>query len=75
MKKNVTRWWIVLGIVVVVYNVLAFALPFPKTAAFAVSYLFSMVAILAQIYVIRAAFCQSEGSRASFTAFPSPGSV
>ena len=70
MNKNVTRWWIVLGIVVVVYNVLAFALPFPKTAAFAVSYLFSMMAILAQIYVIRTAFCQGEGVKSKFYGFP-----
>ena len=48
----------------------AFALPFPKTAVFAVSYLFSMVAILAQIYVIRAAFCQGEGVKSKFYGFP-----
>ena len=30
MKKNDIRWWVVLGVVLVVYNVLAFALPFPK---------------------------------------------
>ena len=70
MKKNVMRWWIVLGIVVVVYNVLAFALPFPKTAVFAVCYLFSMIAILAQIYVIRTAFCLGEGVKSKFYGFP-----
>ena len=70
MKKNVIRWWVVLVIVLAVYNVLAFALPFPKTAVFAVSYLFSMIAILAQIYVIRTAFYRGEGVKSKFYGFP-----
>lgn len=70
MKKNTIRWWVLLGVVLVVYNVLAFALPFPKTAVFAVSYLFSMIAILAQIYVIRTAFYRGEGVKSKFYGFP-----
>lgn len=70
MKKNAIRWWVVLGVVLVVYNVLAFALPFPKTAVFAVSYLFTTIAILAQIYVIRTAFYRGEGVKSKFYGFP-----
>ena len=70
MNKNAIRWWVVLGVVLVVYNVLAFALPFPKTAAFAVSYLFTTIAILAQIYVIRTAFYRGEGVKSKFYGFP-----
>lgn len=70
MKKNAIRWWVVLGVVLVVYNVLAFTLPFPKTAVFAVSYLFTMIAILAQIYVIRTAFYRGEGVKSKFYGFP-----
>ena len=70
MNKNAIRWWVVLGVVLVVYNVLAFALPFPKTGSFVVSYLFSMVAILAQIYVIRTAFYRGEGVKSKFYGFP-----
>lgn len=70
MKKNAIRWWVVLGVVLVVYNVLAFALPFPETAVFAVSYLFTMIAILAQIYVIRTAFYRGEGVKSKFYGFP-----
>ena len=70
MKKNAIRWWVVLGVVLVVYNVLTFALPFPKTAVFAVSYLFTMIAILAQIYVIRTAFYRGEGVKSKFYGFP-----
>ena len=70
MKKNAIRWWVVLGVVLVVYNVLAFALPFPKTAVFAVSYLFTTIAILAQIYVIHTAFYRGEGVKSKFYGFP-----
>lgn len=70
VKKNDIRWWVVLGVVLVVYNVLAFALPFPKTAVFVVSYLFSMIAILAQIYVIRTAFYRGAGVKSKFYGFP-----
>lgn len=70
MNKNAIRWWVVLGVVLVVYNVLAFALPFPKTAVFAVSYLFTTIAILAQIYVIRTAFYRGEGVKSKFYGFP-----
>ena len=70
MKKNAIRWWVVLGVVLVVYNVLAFALPFPKTAVFAVSYLFTTIAILEQIYVIRTAFYRGEGVKSKFYGFP-----
>ena len=70
MKKNAIRWWIVLGVVLVVYHVLVFALPFPKTSVFVVSYLFSLAAILAQIYVIRTAFYQGEGVKSKFYGFP-----
>ena len=70
MNKNAIRWWVVLGVVLVVYNVLAFALPFPKKAVFAVGYLFTMIAILAQIYVIRTAFYRGEGVKSKFYGFP-----
>lgn len=70
MNKNAIRWWVVLGVVLVVYNVLAFALPFPKIAVFAVSYLFTTIAILAQIYVIRTAFYRGEGVKSKFYGFP-----
>lgn len=70
MKKNTIRWWVVLAVILVVFTVLAFALPFPKTAVFAVSYLFGLAAIAAQIYVIRTAFYQGEGIRSKFYGFP-----
>ncbi len=70
MSKNNVRWWVVFGVVLVVFNVLAFALPFVKTPVFFVSYGFTMAAILAQIYVIRTAFFQGEELKSKFYGFP-----
>lgn len=70
MEKSQARWWIILGVAAAVYNVIAFALPFPKTAVFVVSYLFTMIALAAQIYVIRTAFRKGEDVKSKFYGFP-----
>ena len=69
-NKNTLRWWILLALLLVVYNVLAFAIPFKHTGVFALSYAFTMIAILAQAYVIRSAFYKGEGVRSKFYGFP-----
>ena len=69
-NKNTLRWWILLALLLVVYNVLAFAIPFKHTGVFALSYAFTMIAILAQAYVIRSAFYRGEGVRSKFYGFP-----
>jgi len=70
MKKNSARWWVVWAIVLVVYNVIAFAIPFPKNPVFFVSWVFTLIAIAAQIYVIRTSFYHEEGARSKFYGFP-----
>lgn len=69
-KTNETRWWVGLGAAAVVYNVIAFALPFPKTAVFFLSWIFTMAALAAQIYVIRTAFFKGEGVKSKLYGFP-----
>ena len=69
-KANETRWWIGLGAAAVVYNVIAFALPFGKTAVFFLSWIFTMAAIAAQVYVIRIAFFKGEGVKSKLYGFP-----
>lgn len=69
-EKNIIRSWIVLGILLVCYNVVVFFIPFRKNAVFAVSWLFSMLAIAAQIYVIRTAFCNGKSVKSKFYGFP-----
>ena len=68
--KSQLRFWVVLVVIAVVYNVIALALPFPKNAVFIISYLFTMIAIAAQVYVIRTAFFQGEGIKSKFYGFP-----
>lgn len=70
MKKNAVRWWIVLAVVLVVYHVVIFAVPFAKTDIFFLSWVFTLIAIGAQTYVIRTAFYQGESVKSKFYGFP-----
>lgn len=70
MKKDTAPWWITLVAVLVVYNVIVFAVPLGKTPVFFLSWGFTMIAIAAQIHVFRTAFGQGEGARSRFYGFP-----
>ena len=68
--KNKIRAGIVLAIIFAVYNVLAFALPFVHNTVFWLSYIFSVVAIAAQVYIMYTAFMKEEGAKSKFYGFP-----
>lgn len=70
MKKSVIRWWIILAIVLVVYNVVAFAVPFVRFGVFYLSWGFTLVAIGVQVYVVHSAFYNGEGAKSKFYGFP-----
>ena len=71
MKKNINRWWISIAVIFVAYNVIAWVMPVPKTAVFYVSYIFTLSAILAQIYVVKIAFDGEDKSiKSKFYGFP-----
>ncbi len=70
MKKNATRWRVILAVLLVVYNVIVFAVPFPKNAVFFVSWLFTLAAIGMQVYVVRTAFYRGEGVKSKFYGWP-----
>lgn len=70
MNKNVIRGWIVLGVLLVVYNVLVFALPFPMNSVFWLSWFFTILALGAQAYVIRVAFLKGDDVKSKFYGFP-----
>lgn len=70
MKKNTVRWMIVLAVILIVYNVAVFAIPFEKTAVFFLSWIFTLIAIGAQAYVIHAAFGRGESVKSKFYGFP-----
>lgn len=68
--KNKSRVTIVLAILFVVYTILTFALPFAKNAVLWMSYLFGVVAIAAQLYVLPTAFAQAKSAKSKFYGFP-----
>ena len=70
MKKSSARWWVIWTVVLAVYNVIVFAVPFPKNAVFFVSWAFTLIAIAAQIYVVRSAFYRGEGAKSKFYGWP-----
>lgn len=70
MNKNKIRFFAALAIVLVVYNVLAFAIPFPKNGCFWAAWVFGLVAILAQAAFLLLAFQHGEGVRSRFYGFP-----
>lgn len=72
MNENKTelRGMIILAIIVAVYSVAVFALPFPKAAVFWLSYLFTLASLGAQIYVSRVAFSKGKDAKSRFYGFP-----
>lgn len=70
MKKSTVRWWVILVVALVVYNVIVFVIPFPKNAVFFLSWIFTLGAIGAQVYVVHTAFGKDETVKSKFYGFP-----
>lgn len=51
MKKNSSKLYLILGILFILVSVIAFTVPATKTAAFWISYAFTVVAFAAQIII------------------------
>ena len=62
-SKNVIRFLVCMGLLLVVFNVVVFAIPFAKNATFWISYVFGMIAILVQIVVMKIAFTGTKTAR------------
>ena len=69
-SKNTIRTLIVLAIVLVLYCVLAFVIPFSRGAVFWLSFVFGLIAICAQVYVLKTAFDKGESVRSKFYGYP-----
>ncbi len=70
MKKNSTKGYAILGILLVLVSVVAFAVPVPKTAAFWIVYGFTVIAFAAQIIIWKTAFGRGEALKSKFLGFP-----
>ena len=70
MEKKTIKQLIIGGILLALYLILALAIPFPKTAAYWVAFVFGLIAICAQAYVMHVAFNQGEPVKSKFYGFP-----
>lgn len=70
LSKNETRGLLLLALALIAYNVLAFAIPFVKNGLFWLSYVFTLIAILAQGYVFHASFAKGGSPKSQFYGFP-----
>ena len=68
--KNSTRSLVVIAIALVVFSVVAFAIPFAHTTAFWVAYGFGALAILFQLYIFKISFIGDGDARSRFYGFP-----
>lgn len=70
LSKNAVRFLIFIGLALLVFNVIAFIVPFAKTGTFWIGYLFGMISILGQIAVMKLAFNGTTTVRSKFYGFP-----
>ena len=69
MSKNKNRFLVIVAAVFVAFSVIAFAVPFEKNGMFWSAYIFSVIAIAAQIYAYPKAFA-GESAKSKFYGFP-----
>lgn len=70
MKKNFTRSAICLGVLLLLYILLAFLIPFPKSAVFWLSFGFTLVAFAVTGWALYTAFLKNPGATSRFYGFP-----
>lgn len=70
MKKDMIRSTAVLTVVLTLYILIAFLIPFVKTAVFWVSFLFTLVAFGVAAVALYTAFLKKPGVRSRFYGFP-----
>lgn len=70
MQKNKERGYLVLGVCLVLISVIAFVIPFAKTATFWIGYVSALIAIAFQLYIFKTAFLNGEDVKSRFYGFP-----
>ena len=68
MNKNAARGYAVLALLFLLFTIIAFAVPFAKTATFWIGYIFGAVALALQLYTLRSVTNGDAKSR--FYGFP-----
>lgn len=70
MKKNIARTAATIALLLALFNLIAFMIPFARTASFWLAYIFTSVAILAQLPLMLYAFTPKGSLRGSLYGFP-----
>ena len=70
MKKDFVRSALCLGVLLMLYILLAFLIPFVKTAVFWFSFAFTLIAFGVTAYAIYTAFLKKPDARSRFYGFP-----
>ena len=70
MTKNASRGLIILAIVLAVFSLIAFAVPFAHTTLFWAAYGFGVFAILFQLYIFKTSFAGNGDAKSRFYGFP-----
>mgnify|MGYP006870428138 CR=1 FL=1 len=70
MKKNSTKGYIILGIIFALISVIAFVVPTMKTATFWIAYVFTAIAIVAQIVIWKNALGKEDTLKSKFLGLP-----
>lgn len=70
MKKNNSKSYVIFGILFVLVNVAAFAIPSVKNSVFWVSYAFTLIAFAVQIVIWKSALGCAESLKSKFLGFP-----
>ena len=72
MKKITKNYLLIIAIILVVYSVLVFVIPFTKMnmATFVISYIASVIALLSQVYVAYIAFKGEDNLTSKVYGFP-----
>ena len=70
MSKNLKRFYISLGVVFAVFTVIAFTLPFERKAVFWIAYIFGVLSVGVQAYIMPKAFREGSSVKSKFYGFP-----
>ena len=69
-NKNSVRGLVILGIVLAAWLVIVLAVPFVKNGVYWLSFVFTLIAFLAQLYIFKISFRNGESVRSKFYGFP-----
>ena len=70
MSKAKVRVIAVIAVLLVVFSVIVFVLPFKKNSVFWLSYLFGILAIAVQLYILKVSFGKEKSVKSKFYGFP-----